>query len=348
MAFDIYSVAVLNRLLEDRRDPPNFLLDTFFPEVVPATQDKIVFDDETRQRRLAPFVHPLREGQVVDQQGYKTHEFQPAYVKDKRVFLGTERLRRRAGEAIGGSLGAAARMEEAIQAAMTDQLLMLTRREEWMASSALRLGQVTVVGEGYPSTVVSFNRASAQTVVLSGGTRWGQTGVSPWANVQAWAAIGQGNNGGYLNTVVMDPKAMSLFLADPEIQRLQQLQAFRQDPTLNPIPMAGYTDQGEQQVSFRGALGDFAFYSYQAIYQDETGATQQMLPDYTVLMARRGWMQGARCYGMVRDFKANFASPRYFVKMYEQEDPSVRFILLQSAPLVVPFRPNATFGATVN
>lgn len=348
MAFDIYSVAVLNKLLEDRRDPPNFLLDTFFPEVVPATQDKIVFDDETRQRRLAPFVHPLREGRVVDQQGFKTHEFQPAYVKDKRVFLGTERLRRRPGEPIGGSLSPAARVEEAVQAAMADQLAMLTRREEWMASSALRIGQVTVSGEGYPSTVVAFNRASSQTIVLSGGARWGQAGVSPWANVQAWASVGQGNNGGYLNTVVMDPKAMSFFLADPEVQRLQQIQAYRIDPTLNPVPLAGYQDQAEAQVAFRGALGDFAFFSYQAQYQDDTGATQNMLPDYTVIMARRGWMQGARCYGIVRDFKANFESPRYFVKMYEEDDPSARFILLQSAPLVVPFRPNATLGATVN
>ena len=30
---------------------------------------------------------------------------------------------------------------------MQDQLEMLTRREEWMASQALRLGQVTVQGE---------------------------------------------------------------------------------------------------------------------------------------------------------------------------------------------------------
>jgi hypothetical protein len=347
MAYDIYSVAVLNRLLQDRRTPPSFLLDNFFPDVIRATQDEIYFDDIVNQRRLTPFVHPLREGRVVDTQGYKTHSFRPAYAKDKRVFTGQERLRRQVGAPIGGAPSQGAAIEEAIQAAMTDQLQMLSRLEEWMASSALRLGQITVSGEGYPSTVVSFNRPGGHTVTLSGGARWGQSGVSPWANLKTWAGTVMGNGGGYPTRVVMDPLAFSVFAADPEVQRLQQLMAYRENPTLNIIQVSGYTDAAEAQVARQGMIGEFDVYTYQAQYQDDTGTTQKMIPDNTVIMASPGYMQGARCYGMVRDFKANFAADRFFVKMYEEEDPSVRYILMQSAPLVVPFRPSATFCATV-
>lgn len=349
MAFDIFSTAVLNRLLVDRRQPPSFLLDTFFPEVIPATQDEIYFDDVTVQRRLAPFVSPLREGQVVDMPGFKTHSFKPAYVKDKRVFEAHRRLRRSPGSPIGAVVSPAAQMEEAIQWALNDQLTMLTRREEWMASSALRLGQITVVGEGYPSTVVSFSRPSGHTVVLSGGSRWGQSGVSPWANLQTWAATVQAANGGFPRTVVMDPKAWTLFAADPEVQRLQQLQAYTQNPALNPQPQSGYREDQEQDVVARGTLGPFTqIFTYQSTYQDDTGTAQQMLPDYTVILAAEQRMQGARCYGFVKDHEQGFTADRYFVKSWLNPDPSVRFFLMQSAPLVVPFRPYATFAATVN
>jgi hypothetical protein len=37
----------------------------------------------------------------------------------------------------------------------------------------------------------------------------------------------------------------------------------------------------------------------------------------------------------------------YFVKSWEVEDPSRRILLMQSAPLIVPYRPDATFAATV-
>jgi hypothetical protein len=305
MAIDIFSTPVLNRLLVDRRQPPSFLLDTFFPEVIPATQDEIYFDDVTVQRRLAPFVSPLREGQVVDMPGYKTHSFKPAYVKDKRVFEAHRRLRRSPGGPIGIAASPAAQMEEAIQ---------------W-----------------------------SHTVVLSGGTRWGQSGVSPWANLQTWAGTVQTANGGFPRTVVMDPKAWTLFAADPEVQRLQQLQAYTQSPTLNPQPQSGYREDQEQDVVARGTLGPFTqIFTYQSTYQDDTGAAQQMLPDYTVILASELRMQGARCYGYVKDHEQGFTADRYFVKSWLNPDPSVRFFLMQSAPLVVPFRPYATLAATVN
>ena len=38
---------------------------------------------------------------------------------------------------------------------------------------------------------------------------------------------------------------------------------------------------------------------------------------------------------------------RYFTKSWLEEDPSVRWLLLQSAPLVVPYRPNAVLCATI-
>jgi hypothetical protein len=349
MAFDVFSIAFLNRVLEDRRVPSSFLLDTFFPDVQEATAEEIYFDDVTKKRRLAPLVSPLREGRVVDMPGYATKSFRPAYVKDKRVFEATARLRRGPGEPIGGGVvSPEQRVLNAVAANMQDQLEMLTRREEWMASAVLRTGSVTVAGEGYPSTLVSFGRNSGQTITLSGGSRWGQAGISPLANIETWRGTAQTNGGGNLNTVVMDPKAWALFAADPAITTLLTNQAYRGLATLPQEPVSGYKDDQEAVVIDRGFLGDYHFYQYQSTYQDDSGTEQQMIPDYTVIMGSPGRMMGTRCYGLIRDHKANLDAKRFFVKSWEQEDPSVRYILMQSAPLVVPFRPNATLCATVN
>jgi hypothetical protein len=349
MAFDLFSIGFLNRVLEDQKAPSSFLLDKFFPDVEEATAEEIYFDDVTKRRRLAPFVSPLREGRVVDMPGYQTKSFRPAYVKDKRVFEATARLRRQPGEPLGGgTVTPTQRLVNAVAANMEDQLQMLTRREEWMAAQVLRTGQLTVSGEGYPSTVVSFGRNSGQTVTLSGAARWGQAGVSPLANLETWRGLVQTNGGGNANNVIMDAKAWALFAADPAITALLTNQAYRGLATLPQEPVSGYRDDQEAIVIDRGFLGDYHFWQYQTTDQDDNGAEQQLLPDYTVILASPGRMMGTRCYGLIRDLKANFEATRFFVKSWEEEDPSVRFILLQSAPLVVPFRPNATFCATVN
>ena len=65
------------------------------------------------------------------------------------------------------------------------------------------------------------------------------------------------------------------------------------------------------------------------------------------IMGAKDGLEGTRCYGAIHDEKANWTAHRYFTKSWVEEDPSVRWLLLQSAPLVVPYRPNASFCATI-
>lgn len=58
-------------------------------------------------------------------------------------------------------------------------------------------------------------------------------------------------------------------------------------------------------------------------------------------------IQGVRAFGAIRDETAGFQAMPYYPKSWVDEDPSVRYLLMQSAPLVVPTRVNASFAATV-
>ena len=58
-------------------------------------------------------------------------------------------------------------------------------------------------------------------------------------------------------------------------------------------------------------------------------------------------VEGVRCFGAVLDKSAGYQAVDYFPKMWEEEDPSVEYLMTQGAPLMVPSDPNATFMLTV-
>jgi hypothetical protein len=109
---------------------------------------------------------------MVESRRYQTNKFKPAYIKDKRAPDLRKPIRRQIGERIGGEFTAAERAMLNLQFEMADQIDMLNRRLEWMASSALQTGRVTIAGEGFPTTVVDFGRDPALTVALTGTDAW--------------------------------------------------------------------------------------------------------------------------------------------------------------------------------
>lgn len=341
---DMFSTHVLNRVVEHLERPASFLLDTFFGSIQTEDSEEIHFDIDKSKPRLAPFVSPLVAGKVVADEGYETKSFKPAYVKDKRRFNPNAPLKRRIGETIGGSLTPMRRRELAVNNALTNQLENLTRREEVMSSEALRTGKITVSGEDYPTVVVDFQRDASLTQLLTGAVRWGENGVNVLENLEDWAGLVQSKSGAAARTVIMEPLAWRLFKKNAEVKALLEIRRGTGN-TLSIDPMV--RGQGNEKVRYVGAIGDFDFWVYNDVYVDDDGVARQLLPEYTVLLGSTAQLEGTRCYGVIQDEKAQYKASRYFTKSWLEEDPAVRWLLMQSAPLIVPYRPNASFCATV-
>lgn len=339
---DIYSTQALNRLVMSLKRPQTALLTTFFGTVETSETEQILFDVENKKRRIAPFVSPLREGKLVEDEGYVTKSFTPAYTKDKRVHDPNKALKRAAGETIGGSMQPIDRHQANLARSTADQLDMLNRRKEVMASEALRTGKVTVTGDGYPTVVVDFGRNAAHTVALTGANRWGQAGIKPLENIEDWTGTVLQNSGAVIRDVVMDVKAWRLFRADADVQKF-----------LDTRPLSSSTDSivalqfAKLGLSYKGQVGEVRFWVYQDWYVDEAGVEQPMIPDFTVILASPD-VDGVQHHGAIRDEDAGLQALEYFSKSWVVPDPSKRILLMQSAPLVVPYRPDATFCATVN
>lgn len=338
---NIYTTAFLNGVVDSLLRPPSFLLDLFFPNVVTSEQEEIKFDVEDGKRRIAPFVHPLKEGKVVEGMGYKTKTFTPAYIKDKRVFDPTKALKRRAGERIGGSLSNIDRARANVAIALEDQMAMLTRRLEVMAAEVLRTGKATITGDGYPSALMDFGREPLHTITLGVGSKWGDTNVKPLDNLEDWALTVARASGATVTDVVFTVAAWRKFRENADAQKAIDLQIGQ---TANfQIPVASI-----EGLEFKGIIGGKRLWVYTGWYVDPLTDTEtEIIQDGWVILVAANGLLGTRHFGAIRDEQAGFQAREFFSKSWFVEDPPVRFLMMQSAPLVVPYRPNASMAVKV-
>jgi hypothetical protein len=337
---DLFSTNALTMAINSLVAVPSHLLDTYFPYVQTETSEEIHFDLIDKTRRLAPFVSPVVAGRVVDAQGFTTKTFKPAYLKPKTPFDPSRPLKRIPGEQIGGMLSPEQRIVYLVGQTLADHQDQVRRRKEVMASQALRLGQITVSGDNYPTVVVNFGRHASLTVALTSGNKWGDSGVKPLDLLQDWALLVLQKSGAMPVDVTMDVGAWKVFRANADVQaRLDLVRVTQSEMRLGAAIKEG--------AVYMGTIDGFNIFVYAGWYLDDAGAEQPILPSGTVIMSNGAQLEGTQAHGAIRDEEAGYQAFEYFTKSWVEKDPSVRYVLTQSAPLVVPSRVNASFCATV-
>ena len=343
MAISIYDTVALIRVVENLKEPGQFMLDRFFPNTVQSTTEEVAIDVYNGQRRLAPFVNPLQEGKFVEQIGVQTPVFKPPYLKPKTRLDPLRPIRRMIGEQIGGrEYTPTQRAQMNLVREQQDQINMINRRLEWMACQALAMGSLTVQGEGVPLTSISFGRSSTNSVTLTGYNRWGQSGISPADNLDTWSAIVLQASQYAVTDVVFTPTPWRAFRADPKVaQVIASLSNGEPD-----FRAGGVSAQiGGQFLGRWGA--SYNLWLYYDFYVDPiTGIEQPMIPDGTVILGSPN-IDGVRAFASIIDDEIGYPAIPYAPKSWVTHDPGVRWLMTQSAPIVIPSRVNASFSATV-
>lgn len=337
---DLFSTSTLKAIVQDLRVPKTGMLDAYFKTTSQDDTEEIHFDIDNKPRRIAPFVSPLVAGKVVASRGFQTTTFKPAYVKDKRAFSPTRAVKRVMGEKIGGGgLSPEQRMQVLLVQDMQDQLEMVQRRLEWMACQALYGGTVTVSGEDYPTVVVDFGRDAGHSITLGGAVQWNDAGVNPLDDLQTWSELMIKKAGVGVTEVTMTIDVWKVFRSHAEVKT--RLDRWRGNSTMQQDAV-----QREGRV-FMGMVDQFAIYAYSGWYIDPTSGTETaMLPAGTVICAAGDAVEGVQHFGAIMDHDV-LQAMAYYPKSWLEQDPSMRYLLMQSAPLPVPYRVNATLRATV-
>jgi hypothetical protein len=338
MSLTTYGTRELLGVVETLQPIHTYWLDLCFPQTMTFESEEIFFDAVDRGKRMAPFVSPLVGGKPMVQEGYTTKSFKPAYVKPKDIVDPMRAIKRRAGEMFNGELSLQQRFDAAVADVLKTQMDGHKLRQEWMAAQAVINGSVVVAGEAYPSQTVDFGRAAGQTITLGAGVRWSDA-VDVLVNLQTWAMLmlRAGSPGPF--RVTMGADALTSFLGQQEVKDQLNTQVRGTAASLNTVPVVY---DGAYSV---GTIGQYEIWGYNDRYQDETGAWVDILGAKEIVMTSQA-IAGVRCFGAIRDVGAMRATEMY-PKMWEEQDPSAMMMMTQSAPLMVPTRPNASLKATV-
>jgi hypothetical protein len=349
MSFTTYDTQVLLGVLRTLYTPSSFWLDKFFASEQTFEQEYIDFDILVGGRRMAPFVAPTVQGKPMLAQGYTTKRFKPAYVKPKDVIDPQRIIKRRAGEPFMGSMSLQARFDAVTADSLQEQKNQIYRRWEWMACQAIVTGQVIVAGDDYPTQTVLFGRNAANTITQSGTSLWTDTVNSdPIADIEAWTYQIQTATGFVPDQLTMGLNAWKAYRKHPKVTALLSTIVRNSQDAIRASALSGDTSQYVGQVG----LSTLPIFVYNDIYEDNTSTLTSPVnvpyldPTKVVLTASTG-IGGIRCFGAILDAKAGFAPASIFPKQWQQEDPSVTYLMSQSAPLMVPTRPDCTLAAKV-
>lgn len=350
MAFNTYDLATL---LEVRRRQvvlaPFWL--NFFTRQINFDTKYIDFEKVARRyKKLAPFVAPNVQGRVITTDGSNMVRFAPAYVKPKSVIDPNKIIARQVGEQLYQPLSLAQRRDAVIAAETLEHKTRIANREEWMAAHAIINGSVTVSGEDYPTSTVNFGRDASLTSVLAGTAKWDVSTGEPLADLKTMRLRVHNLSGQTVRRVIFGQNAWDLLATRLELDAPQNGglldTKFRGSDTDISRMLDGF--EGAEYVgrlAGRNGQGAFECWVYHATYDDDAGAEQPLLNTNDVVGV--GDVDGVRCYGAIHDARAGYQAIPVFMKNWVNEDPSVEYLLSQSAPLMVPGEPNASFRLRV-
>jgi hypothetical protein len=346
-----YTLATLLPVLRVQHVPTTFWLETFFKKQINFDTEKIEFDKVNDDyRRLAPFVAPNVQGKVLSLEGYETVAFKPAYVKPKHVISPNEvAFVRRPGEAPGvGSMSPQARKDAVVADILLRHRHMHTLRQEWMAAKAVIDGSVTISGEDYPTTTVDFRRDASLSAILAGAAKWDVGTATPLADIYDMRSTANALSGAVIRDIIFGQDAWGMFSGFAAVQALLNNQVRGSDTNFTKL-----SDAFEDSVEYVGTLvgvngaGLVRMWVYSGKYKDEAGTLQDIMDSKTVVGVDGGMLDGHRCFGAIQDFRAGLQSLELFPKVWQNEDPSVEYLMTQSAPLMIPKQPNASFKIKV-
>lgn len=344
---NVYTTAVLLKVLAAQDTFTPFWLN-FFPAEMAMETEQILFDLVPRDRRMAPFVAPNVQGRVMKERGSTTRAFKPAYVKPKHEVDPARAIPRQPGEALLGNQSPQARLNAIIANNLQMEKTSITRRWEWMAARAVIDGKVTVSGADYPTVTVDFGRDASLTGVLAGAATWDQSTGDPIGDIEHYRRQVQWLSGTSITRLIFGLDAWKAFSHNPEVLAL--LNAFNRGSNTDFNTAVGEATPYEYRGTLSGSngMGKLELYTYSDTYEAEDG-TGQLVPylDSGTVVGVGAGVDGMRLYGAIKDRRAGLAAISMFPKIWDNEDPSVTWTMTQSAPLMVPMQPNASFTLKV-
>lgn len=347
MAYELYDLVTLMEVFRHTRKPtPAFWL-SFFPRQINFETKEIMFDRVYGDDRgIAPFVVPTSQGRPQRLEGYDAVSFAPAYVKINDVVDPGMHIDRVPGEALGGTLSLEQRRNAVIAELLRKQRIKFQNRNEWLAARAIIDGEVEIKGEDYPARLVNFRRDPSLDITLIGNAKWDTIGSDPLGTIKLARMRCNTLSGAQVRRYIFGAEAWDKLASRVNLKEMMNVNYGGTDTKVTLIS-DGYDGQEYMgRIAGLNGAGSIEAWVDTSKYVDENGQEQFFLDQNTVVGVSPQ-IEGVRCFGAIQDNRAGFKALEYFFKNYELPNPSLEYLLGQSAPLMVPRNPNASFRIKV-
>jgi len=339
---NMYEPRMMIAALEQAPYPKRFFHSTFFRNTRLHTTKDVELDVRRGKRRVAVFVSPIRDAEVVERDGFETKVTAPAYVKEMTTLRPQELLTRGFGENVYNASTPAQRAAQALgqDLAMLDERIV--RLEEKMCAEAILTGKVVVKGKGIDTQVDFGYEDGKNLITLSGTGLWNSADADPMRDLDTWRRNAVQRCGIAPDICVMGSDAAWSVMDNPKVKERLNIINY----TMGRIAP---TDLPEG-ISYYGDLmlpsGVVKMYSYDEWYTDPiTGEDVPLMASNKVLLGSTQ-ARAEFNYGLIQNLHSLQAVSR-FPFSWPADNGSARYVQLESAPMPNLYQVDAFTVATV-
>jgi len=355
MSINIYETHTMLEAVKVMPPIRTFLKDRYFTErkTFPSHDVIIDYEDEVGNR-LAPFVLPSKGGIPVAREGFETQSYTPALVAPERVLTVEDLMHRQAGEALFSGKNAASREASYLRGDIEALNRMIANREELMCAKVLLENAYTMkqYGDKYGSSeyvekTIKFYEGPSNPAVYTPSANWSTASTAILSDIAAIAKINT-KRGLPMTDLIVGSAVTDVLLANEHILKLLDNRRYVLADKMEPEELPS----GAVLIADLNVAGHrVRIYSYTAEYIDpDDGQSKPFIPAKKIVMTAPG--MGRIAYGAVTQIITGTTQFETYEgdripKISVNDHDSVRSLIMQSRPLVMPKVKNAAISATV-
>ena len=296
---DLYTTRSLIASIEGLNPASAFLRDRYFPTgpTNVFNSERVIVEYRDGDRRLAPFVTPLKNGVGVERIGSSMREYMPPTVAPMRPITLDDITKRGFGEALFGDLSPQQRAAVLATQDLSDLDRMITRREEAMAAETMLDNGCVMHEIGDDADVardneIRFYSEAQNPASYSVTTKWDASGAKILADLAEMVKM-LTMNGLPARDFVCAPDVADAIVNDEAIQKLLDNRRYY----LGEVAPALASDSASVMCVLNVRGHAINVISYDDTYVDGEGETQTYIPSGCGVMTAPG--AGVTLYGAV-------------------------------------------------
>ena len=348
MALDIYTPRALALVQQEESQTvrASNWLNMFYPNTFMSDQEQIMFSKIYASREIAPFMLPSLPGKpIYKRDGERLEMFTPAYTKPKDPVSPSMGMKRTGPELVGrqAQMTPAQRIANVVADITNKHIDGIVRLWEYMGARSVIDGTFTVnyVDNPGQNVTLDFGRAAGHTITKGVGAKWGDAGVSAWDDLQSGIdTVAAADYGAAPTDVLFGSTAWAAFKADADVQKQLDKDVKGVESTM--IDQGLIVKDKMRPWTLVGMAGTVRLWLVSGVGNTfKSGGNQVDILKKNEVFICSAAVDGYRAFGAIEDLDS-MQSTEIYASSWTEKDPSRRFIMHQSAPLMIPVNTNAT------